>query len=191
MSEDNSKARRRLEKIYGKGCMFKKAHIEEQIEALQTKRIIKSYKVFLKETKYTGKKIRQLERNMTYHHLRHRSEGGKTDVDNGAIVNEMAHRYMHSLPREDEEVINNMLRKFKIQGGTLTATEQGIQIEDPFGIDLDYELNDEDVITIPVYDNTKEDYIKRQKFNRAKVKRETQRFIDDELDFMEELEDER
>ena len=191
MSEDNSKARRRLEKIYGKGCMFKKAHIEEQIEALQTKRIIKSYKVFLKETKYTGKKIRQLEGNMTYHHLRHRSEGGKTDVDNGAIVNEMAHRYMHSLPREDEEVINNMLRKFKIQGGTLTATEQGLQIQDFFGIDLDYELNDEDVITIPVYDNTKEDYIKRQKFNRAKVKRETQRFIDDELDFMEELEDER
>lgn len=191
MSEDNSKARRRLEKIYGKGCMFKKAHIEEQIEALQTKRIIKSYKVFLKETKYTGKKIRQLEGNMTYHHLRHRSEGGKTDVENGAIVNEMAHRYMHSLPREDEEVINNMLRKFKIQGGTLTATEQGLQIQDSFGIDLDYELNDEDVITIPVYDNTKEDYIKRQKFNRAKVKRETQRFIDDELDFMEELEDER
>lgn len=191
MSEDNSKARRRLEKIYGKGCMFKKAHIEEQIEALQTKRIIKSYKVFLKETKYTGKKIRQLEGNMTYHHLRHRSEGGKTDVENGAIVNEMAHRYMHSLPREDEEVINNMLRKFKIQGGTLTATEQGLQIQDSFGIDLDYKLNDEDVITIPVYDNTKEDYIKRQKFNRAKVKRETQRFIDDELDFMEELEDER
>lgn len=191
MSEDNSKARRRLEKIYGKGCMFKKAHIEEQIEALQTKRIIKSYKVFLKETKYTGKKIRQLEGNMTYHHLRHRSEGGKTDVENGAIVNEMAHRYMHSLPREDEEVINNMLRKFKIQGGTLTATEQGLQIQDSFGIDLDYELNDEDVITIPVYDNTKEDYIKRQKFNRAKVKRETQRFINDELDFMEELEDER
>ena len=191
MSEDNSKARRRLEKKKKKGCMFKKAHIDEQIEALQTKRIIKSYKVFLKETKYTGKKIRQLEGNMTYHHLRHRSEGGKTDVENGAIVNEMAHRYMHSLPREDEEVINNMLRKFKIQGGTLTATEQGLQIQDSFGIDLDYELNDEDVITIPVYDNTKEDYIKRQKFNRAKVKRETQRFIDDELDFMEELEDER
>lgn len=188
---DNTKGRHQLEQIYGKGCMFKKAHIEEQIKALQTRRIIKSYKVFLKETKYTGKKIRQLEGNMTYHHLRHRSEGGKTDVENGAIVNEMAHRYMHSLSREDEEVINNMLRHFKLSGGMLVPTEQGIQIEDPFGIDLDYELNDEDVITMPVYDNTKEDYIKRQKFNRAKVKRETQRFIDDELDFMEELEDER
>lgn len=187
---DNTKGRHQLEQIYGKGCMFKKAHIEEQIEALQTKRVIKSYKVFLKETKYTGKKIRQLERNMTYHHLKHRSEGGKTNTENGAIVNEMAHRYMHSLPREDEEVINNMLRHFKLSGGMLVPTEQGIQIEDPFGIDLDYELNDEDVITIPVYDNTKEDYEKRKKFNRAKEKRKTQRFIEDELDFMEELEDE-
>ena len=42
-------------------------------------------------------------------------------------------------------------------------------------------------ITIPVYDNTKEDYEKRKKFNRAKMKRETQQFIYDELDFMKEL----
>ena len=187
MSEDNSKARRRLEKIYGKGCMFKKAHIEEQIEEKKKKRVIKSYKVFLKETRYTGKKIRQLEGNMTYHHLRHRSEGGKANTENGAIVNEMAHRYMHSLPREDEEVINNMLRHFKLSGGMLVPTEQGIQIEDPFGIDLEYELNeDEEVITIPVYETTKEDYIKREKFNRAKVKRETQQLIDEEFDYIQE-----
>ena len=71
---DNTKGRHQLEQIYGKGCMFKKAHIEEQIEALKPKRTIKSYKVFLKETHYTGKKIRQIEQNMTFHHLRHRSE---------------------------------------------------------------------------------------------------------------------
>ena len=99
---DNMTKRRQLEKIYGKGCMFKKAKIEEQIESLKPKRIIKSYKMYLKEMKYTGKMIRQVESNMTYHHLRHISEGGKTNIENGAIVNEMAHRYMHSLPREDE-----------------------------------------------------------------------------------------
>lgn len=42
-----------------------KAHIEEQVEAL---RVIKTYKMFLRETRYTGKKIQQLEGNMTYHH---------------------------------------------------------------------------------------------------------------------------
>lgn len=74
---DNMTKRRQLEKIYGKGCMFKKAQIEEQIYALGRKRIIKLYKSFLKETKYTLKKIKQLEESMTYHHLQHRSERWK------------------------------------------------------------------------------------------------------------------
>ena len=108
----NSKGRKSLERIYGKGCMFKKANKEEQIEKLHT---IKTYKVFLKETHYSGNIIKQLENNMTYHHLRHKSEGGKVTDENGAVINELAHRYMHSLPREDEEVVNNMLRKFKLQ----------------------------------------------------------------------------
>lgn len=186
MSADNSKARRRLEKVYGKGCMFKKAHIEERIESLRT---IKTYKKFLKETKYTGKKIKQLEENMTYHHLRHRSEGGKTDLDNGAIVNELAHRYMHSLPREQEEIVNNMLRTYKLSGGILVPTQQGLQVQEPIQIELDFNIDKEDCITIPVFDNTKEDYEKRKKFNRAKVKRETQQYIDEELDYMFEQEE--
>lgn len=178
---DNTKGRQQLERIYGKGCMFKKAHIEEQIEALRT---IKTYKVFLKETKYTGKKIRQLEGNMTYHHLRHRSEGGKTNIENGSIINEMAHRYMHSLPRAEEEVINDMIRQFKMSGGILVPNDKGIQVQQPIQIDLDFDMSD--CITIPVYDTTKEEYEKRKKFNRAKVKRETKQLIDDELDFMDD-----
>ena len=179
--------RKQLEQVYGKGCMFKKAKVEEQIYALRQKRIIKSYKAFLKETKYTLKKIRQLEGNMTYHHLKHRSEGGKTSIQNGAIVNELAHRYMHSLPREDEEVINDMIREFKLSGGIMVPLEKGIDVQ-PIELELDFDMSD--CITIPVYDNTKEDYEKRKKFNRAKMKRETQQFIDDELDFMREMDDE-
>lgn len=179
---DNMTKRRQLEKIYGKGCMFKKAKIEEQIESLKPKRIIKSYKMYLKEMKYTGKMIRQVESNMTYHYLRHRGEGGKTNIENGAIVNEMAHRYMHSLPRNEEEIINDMIREYKLTGGVLVPTEKGMEVQQPIQIDLDFNM--EDCITIPVYDNTKEDYEKRKKFNRAKVKRETQKFIEEELDYL-------
>lgn len=71
---DNTRGRQQLERIYGKGCMFKKAKVEEQLYALRGKKIIKSYKSFLRETRYTLKKIRRLEGNMTYHHLKHRSE---------------------------------------------------------------------------------------------------------------------
>lgn len=48
----------------------------------------------------------------------------------------------------------------------------------PQEIELNFGLDD--CITIPVFDNTTEINLKRQKFNRAKVKRETQRLIDEE-----------
>jgi len=101
----------------------------------------------------------------------------------------LAHRYLHSLPRDQEEVINDMLRQFKLQGGIVVPTQEGtFEVQQPIQIEFNFDMSD--CITIPVYDNTKEDYEKRKKFNRAKEKRKTQRFIEDELDFMEELEDE-
>lgn len=72
---DNTRGRQQLEKIYGKGCMFKKAKVEEQLQ--NCKRKIKSYKRYVRETHYTLNKIRTLEQHMTYHHLKHRSERRK------------------------------------------------------------------------------------------------------------------
>lgn len=181
---DNKNARKRLEAKYGKGCMFKKAKIEEQIIQLKT---IKTYKRFLQETRYTGKKIRLLEKNMTFHHLQHASEGGKATEENGAVVNELAHRYLHSLPRDQEEVVNNMLRqyKLKINGGILVPTEKGIEMHDPMGIELELDLATDDYISIAVEDNTIEDIQKRQKFNRAKAKREFRQQLEEDLYYYE------
>lgn len=186
MSKDNKSARQALEREYGKGCMFKAARIEDQVEALKT---IKTYKTFLRETRYTGKKIHQLEKNITFHHLRHKSEGGKATAENGANINELAHRYLHSLPRDQEEVINNMLRKFKLQGGFITPTPSGLEMQ-PFEIEMDLaRLDEEDCLVIPVFDTTEKDMKKRQKFNRAQEKRAFQRQIDEALYGPEEDED--
>lgn len=108
----NKSVREQLERQYGKGCMFKKSGMEKKIEK---KRVIKTYKKFLQEKRYTRKMIRKYERMMTLHHLKHRSEGGKTNTENGAVINGLAHIYMHSLPREQEEYINNELRRYKRQ----------------------------------------------------------------------------
>lgn len=183
---NNRTARLCLERKYGKGCMFKKADIPTQIEKLRT---IKTYKTFLKETRYTGKKIRLLENNMTYHHLKHKSDGGKATEENGAVVNELAHRYLHSLPREQEEIINNMLRQYKLQisGGVIQATDKGLEPELPYVIDLELDLNDCD--TIPVYTTEQTPSKKpKQKYNRAKSKRAFNRFVEDELDYMNSTE---
>ena len=109
-SKKNRKIRELLEKIYGEGCMFQKAKIEKRIEQLGE---IRTYRQFKEEHRYKLKKIKIFEQMMSLHHLKHKSEGGQTTVDNGAVINSLAHTYLHSLPRADEEIINDMLREYK------------------------------------------------------------------------------
>lgn len=80
-----------------------------------------------------------------------------------------------------------MLRRFKLQGGILIPTENGLEMEQPVRIDIDFG-DMEDCIIIPAYDNTKEDFEKREKFNRAKAKREFQKQVDEALYLYEDEE---
>lgn len=170
-SRKNKAIRERLERIYGKGCMFQKAHIAQRIEELGG---IKTYKQYIQQHKYTFKKVKKLEETMTLHHLRHRADDGHTSEQNGAVINALAHGYLHSLPRNEEEIINNMLRdyKWRIDNGR----ECKIELVDTLdiGVDIKFaEISFTDEIRPP-----------KEKFNRAKVKQETRNKI-------KEWEDER
>lgn len=153
----NKQARKELERIYGKGCFFARAKIAERIETTDEL----SFKRFVEYKRYKGKKI---SHRITYHHLVHRTDGGKATVENGANVEEIAHQYLHSLSRNKEEVINNMLREWKLNYVTINGEESG---------SIDLELG-EDYIVIPVYETKK-----KPKYNRAKAKRE-QKELEDE-----------
>ena len=115
MSKSNKGARKDLESIYGKKDMFTEARIEEQIDELNKtrKRKIKTYREYKEQCRYTSSKRKSLEKMLSYHHLRHKSNGGKADVQNGALLSALPHSYLHSLPRDEEEIINNMLRDYK------------------------------------------------------------------------------
>ena len=197
MSNSNRSAKKELERIYGKGCFFNRAKVAEQIEAMGG---IKTFKVFVQEKKFKGKPI---SHQITYHHLKHKSEGGKATVENGANVEEVAHQYLHSLPRNQEEIINNMLREFKLNCVMMTGDGQ---VQEAQSISFNF---GEDVLVIPLYDNderhnpevarqqaeerekvkhTKE-YKKKKKYERlqnptrAMKKRELQRMIEEEEDW--------
>ena len=149
----NKKVRKELERKYGRVCMFKNANIEKKVEET---RVIKTYKRFLQEKRYTGKSIKKLEKMLTLHHLKHRSDGGQTNAENGAIINELAHTYMHSLPRKHEEFINNELRRYKKQYDECKVVYVD-DIEVPFEIKFtDFKLEDK----------------KKEKYNRAKTREE-------------------
>ena len=106
----NRNVRLALARVYGNGCMFLRSHADEYIESLGT---IKTYKKYKAGLKFKSKKMKVYEDIMTLHHLVHKSEGGKATVENGAIINAIAHQYMHSLPRNQEEIINDYLREWK------------------------------------------------------------------------------
>lgn len=167
---ENKTIRKQLEKNYGKGCMFEKAHCEEQIEKLRT---IKTFKKYLQEKRYRTNQIKKLKKQMTLHHLIHRSEGGKTTTENGAVVSGLAHAYMHSLPRKHEEIINNMIREYKLNIAALKGI--GI-IENPQTIEIDMS----DCVEIEVFDYNAR--TKKVPKTRAKLKSEMedlrQEFVD-------------
>ncbi len=97
---------------------------------------------------------------MNLHHLKHKSEGGATNVENGAVINSLAHMYIHSLPRNQEEYINNLLREYKKQ-----VDECRVIITD----DLDTPFT---VAPVEFYVDEK------GRYNRAKKKQEDKRLID-------------
>lgn len=166
-SKKNKKIRLRLEQVYGKGCMFKKARIAERIEAMGG---IKTYRQFIEERHFTLKEIRRLESNMTLHHLKHVSEGGATSEYNSAVINELAHRYEHSLPRHHEEIINNMLRDYKGK----TYQKCTVELVDELDTGIEVKFTDFDIPDIPVRE--------KKKFNRAKEKEKFRRRIEEDYD---------
>ena len=161
MSSKNSKARKNLEKIYGKGCFMERAGIR----------------------KITG--FKKDAYTMTYHHMRHVSEGGKATVENGANLALENHEFLHSLPREEEEKINNEIRRWKANFILMNNGE----VKNSASLEFPDLTNDKNCIIIKLEETTKAQYeeLQRQKqqrkqqFNRSKIKRETQQMIDDEL----------
>ena len=134
----NKSAKNALIEIYGKHCMFERARIAERIEAMGG---IRTYKSYVAEKRFKGKKI---AKQLTYHHLVHKSDSGKATVENGALVDATAHAYLHSLPRRQEEIINNMLRAYKINAMAFTTEE----VLDHASVEFDTELTAEDLMEV-------------------------------------------
>lgn len=202
MGNKNKKIREELERIYGKGCMFQRAYVEDRLRQINMQQIAKgkdpilTYRTYKK--KYTLNQQRTLERRLTLHHLKHVSEGGSTNIENGAIVNELAHRYLHTLKRKDEELCNDMMRDYKrdIDNGyepfkplSKEEYEEKIKHTDNCNIELMSEEEIETPFELHVATGTfeldikekkpefKPHKAKKKKYNRAKQKRKTNKLI--------------
>lgn len=148
----NRHARQKLERIFGKICFIEELGIRNI--PIEKRRKIKGY------TKYDDV--------LTFHHIHEKAKGGTGDPENGALVRGYNHRWLHSLPEEQKEKVNNCMVEFK--AAFIQHNGQEIIANDAIKFKLDFDPKD--CIEIPVFPNTKEDELKRKKYNRAQVKRE-------------------
>lgn len=164
----NKSARQELERLFGKKCMIEELGI--RYIPKKERRKIKGY------TKY--------DECLTFHHIKEKHNGGKSTAENGALVRGYNHRWLHSLPDYQKEQINQALQQYKLTllAKRLEADESG-QIREVTA-EIPLEFDTKDFIEIPIFD-TKEKPQKR-KFNRAKVKREFQKQVDEALALMED-----
>lgn len=168
----NSTARKLLEQRYGKGCFMERAGIRKI-----------TYKQE-QELKKTIKGFKKLDRRITYHHLRQKSQGGDVSIENGANLAAYNHEWLHQQSPEVREKINQELRDFKfhIDTAIIQAKANGLEI-DAAEIVPDFS----ETMEIPVYNIPKskgrhKKGSKYETFNRAKVKRETEQMIKEEFE---------
>ena len=165
----NKTGKKLLEKRYGKGCFMERAGIREITPEQEA------------EYKRTIRGFKKLDRTITYHHIREKRNGGKVSIENGANLAAYNHQWFNAQTPEVQAKINNQLQqfKFKIDMVRMAVGDEGLEF-DKINVDIDMS----DTIEIPVYDNSilEEKEVKRPKFNRAKVKRQTQKLIEEDIE---------
>ena len=96
MSKNKKKTREKLEAIYGKQCMMHKG--------LHIKGYSKS------KINYSGRAIRE---QLTLHHIKPRSKGGATSVENGAVLCRGCHDFLEQTDSKTRSELNRMLIEYK------------------------------------------------------------------------------
>jgi len=163
----NKSAREALERIFGKICMIEALGIRNIPQ--HQRRKIKGY------TKYDD--------IITFHHIKEKSEGGETSLENGSLVRGYNHRWLHSLPYHQKEQVNNAIQKYKLTVLAHTAKDKYGNLVLEEGTPLELELDPTDCMIIPLVHEKSKD-IKRNphtKYDRAKVKRDFQEQMDREV----------
>lgn len=74
------------------------------------------------------KGYKKAQEKITYHHLVKREDGGEVSEENGALLKEYNHKWIHSLPPEKLEQVNEKLREYKLSVMQLGYEETQRQI---------------------------------------------------------------
>ncbi len=145
---NNKKAKERLIELYGPECFIDKLHLRQKSE----------------QRHYTSKSQCKRMKQLTFHHIREKSKGGKATVENGALLSQENHIWFNKQSPAVQAKINEMFQEYK---------ECGIVFVD----ELETKFKIQSMLLVPERD---------LKYNRAKEKERMMEIVkeyeDEELD---------
>lgn len=96
MSKSNQRAKKQLIERYGAECFIDKLHLRKDTER-----------------KYTGKKQYNKMKQLTYHHIFEKRNGGKATLENGALLSDENHQWFNKQSSEEQARMNDIFQKYK------------------------------------------------------------------------------
>ena len=147
----NKRAKEELIKIYGAECFIDKLKLRDE-----------------SGRRYTSKGQMKKMKQLTYHHIKMKKDGGRATVENGALLSAENHAWFHKQNPQDQAIMNAMFQEYKKQ-----YRECEVVFVDK--LDLGFEIK-----AMEFHIDEREQ--KKEKYNRAKEKREFQNRVDEELD---------
>ena len=129
----NKKAKQRLIELYGAECFIDKLHLRKD-----------------KGRIYKGKTQKERMKQLTYHHILEKHNGGKATVENGALLSAENHAWFNKQSQQAQAQMNQIFQEYKRQvnvGVAVVVPAVGIKQTNKIKLDLD------DCIEIKLEDN--------------------------------------
>lgn len=95
----NKKAKEELIKYYGEECFIEKLHLRKDTEPRQ----------------YTGKAQYERMKQLTYHHIKMKKDGGEATRENGAILSFENHIWFNKQSESAQGYMNAIFQEYKRQ----------------------------------------------------------------------------
>ncbi|MGN1300689.1 MAG: hypothetical protein ACI4VC_05040 [Clostridia bacterium] len=145
----NKSVKEQMIQIYGAECFIEKLRLRQD-----------------KNRKYKGKGQLNKMKQLTYHHIKMKKDGGKATVENGALLSAENHAWFHQQSPEKQAEMNKAFQEYKMSVAEVTT--HGIIQAHKIDIDMN------DCMTIPLENNRE-----TTKQRRAREKRELRREMEE------------
>ena len=143
----NKRAKEKLIELYGAECFIERLHLRKDTEP----------------RKYTSKGQKKRMKQLTYHHIREKSNGGQATVENGALLSAENHEWFNKQSKEAQKQMNELFQKYK----------HSVECKVEFVEELDTRFSIASAIIVPAE-------LGKEHYNRAKEKRAWKKEVEEE-----------